>query len=298
MGRGVREETTTLQIVRHARVERVSGRIVRAAKRVTVRAGRVVKASDLQDHVGKVSVRVGRRVVGIVRIVRVAKRVTVRAGRVARVSVRVDRRVEGIVRIVRAVKASGLTVRAAKKVIGQVILVAKRANSRFGDAVKAVVARASEALVVARVIVDHVVMASDLQGRVVKVSVRVGRKVVGIVRIVRAARKVTARVATSIVRGGKIVPNVLLPMLNVGPMKFVAPKVVASTRAAKCHTSVRPKSDGSMRDPSARPSLPSESSKNQFATGRVKQWRPSTHEPWGRLPLHLVNGMDSSRRVA
>ncbi len=183
MGRGVREETTTLQIVRAGRVERVSGRIVRAAKRVTVRAGRVVKASDLQDHVGKV-------------------------------------------------------------------------------------------------------------------SVRVGRKVVGIVRIVRAARKVTARVATSIVRGGKIVPNVLLPMLNVGPMKFVAPKVVASTRAAKCHTSVRPKSDGSMRDPSARPSLPSESSKNQFASVQVRRWRRSIHEHSGHSLRRSANAKDSVKLVA
>jgi len=260
VGRGVREETRNRQIVRHARVVKVSDLQGRGEK-VSGLTGRVVR-------VGKVSVRVDRRVVVIVHIVHAAKK--------------------EIVRIVRA----------AKKVIGQVVPVAKEANSRFVVAVKAVVARASETLVVARVIVDHVVVASDLQGRVVKVSVQVGRKVVGIVRIVRAARKVTARVATSIVRGGKIVPNVLLPMLNVGPMKFVAPKVVASTRAAKCHTSVRPKSDGSMRDPSARPSLPSESSENQFASVQVRQWRPSTHEPWGLLPPHLVNGMVSSRRVA
>ena len=157
------------------------------------------------------------------------------------------------------------------------------------------------------------VTVSDLKGRGDLGSARDERGKTAIVRIVRV-EKVSdpegrgERVSGLEDRGGNSIaphdlsvaidPNDLLPMRNVELMKFVAPRVSVSTHVARFHTSVPPKNGGSMRVRFVRASRRSEANKSQFVNGRVKQWRPSTREPWGLSPLHSVNGMDSSRRVA
>ena len=212
------------------------------------------------------------------------------------------RRVEAIVRIVRGKKVSGLNDRRVAAIVHSVRV--ETVSGLIGRVVPVV-------KVIVRTV--HGKKVSDLKDRGDLGSARDerGKTVSGLKDRGELESDLDARgkkVSDLEDRGGNSIaphdlsvaidPNDLLPMRNVELMKFVAPKASVSTRVARFHTSVPPKNGGSMRARFVRASRRSEANKSQFANGRVKQWRPSTREPWGPSPLHSVNVMDSSRRVA
>ena len=95
-----------------------------------------------------------------------------------------------------------------------------------------------------------------------------------------------------------IVRNAHSPTRSVVLTRFVAPRVAASTSAAKFPMSAQVKSDGSMRVQSVHESPRSEVSRSQFASALVKQWRRSIRVRLVRSPLHSGSVTDFVRLAA
>jgi len=262
--KAVPDNSRTIPTVVHVvRAAKMRARIDDRGKKVIVRIAPVVKASGRDDRGEMVSVRHGRVETENVLAAR-RVRAIVRFAPVVKVIVRFAPVVKVIVRFAPVVKASGRDDR-GEMVSGHQDRVGKELGKSVAVA-KVIAAQVGEALV--NVLVS-------------------GRRDHGENLIARLDR-----VEMVIVR------NAHSPTRSVALTRFVAPRVAASTSAAKFPMSAQVKSDGSMRVQSVHESPRSEVSRSQFASALVKQWRRSIRVRLVRSPLHSGSVTDFVRLAA